>query len=343
MTMKITGLKNYIQSALGFKIKAAKTKLNVPFSIQDAFQFFELDIYLPNGALIPLLAIIQHDGEYPGIVALKKRLAVIEKKTERVVVYVTNTLSFVERKSLIEQQINFISIDRQFFIPELAMDLREAFRMRKQNQERGTEFSPATQAILIRLLYDGWNQSGLAYNAYELMAPYKYSRVTLSKVTTELINADILIPDTEEAFTTKRYTFTHSQKDTFKKALPMMRSPVKKTVMVNKIPKLGKDVCYSGDTALAKYTLLSSGRHPVFAMTQKIYTTFLESGQFKEVTDIDSAKATIEIWRYRSPKSSTNVVDEISLYLAFKDNPDERIQLSLDEIKENYPWMKFAD
>ncbi len=34
----------------------------------------------------------------------------------------------------------------------------------------------------------------------------------------------------------------------------------------------------------------------------------------------------------------TGAVDPLSLTLSLQDNPDERIQLALDELKEQLPW-----
>lgn len=343
MTVKTAELEDYIQSTLGFSVKLSKVKLNVPFSIQESFRLFMLEICPPNGASMKLLAVIPLEDEYPGIVALKKRLSMVEKATDKVVVYVTDHISSVERRSLIDRHINFIAVGRQFFVPELAMDLRESFRIRK-NQETDIELSPATQAILIQLLYEGGDvKSDTLYTANALMGSYKYSRVTLSKAISELSKAGILRLSVEKTFTNRLYSLMASQADTFEKALLMMRSPIKKKVMVNRKPPLGNGVCYAGDTALAKYTMLVPSSKPVFAMTQKVYSSLLENGEIEEVRHIDRAKATIEIWSYRSPTVSTNVVDEISLYLTLKDDPDERVQIALSELKENNSWMKFED
>lgn len=344
MTVKTAELEHYIQSILGFGVRLSKAKLNVSFSTQESFRFFKLDICPPNGAPLKLLAAIQHEDEYPGIVALRKRLAVIEKATERVVVYVADSISSVERRSLIDRHINFIAVGRQFFVPELAMDLREAFRIRKKSLEQEIELSPATQAILIRMLYERWEvKTDNHYTARDLMGSYKYSRVTLSKAISELTKAGILHLGFEQTFATRLYTFTASRADTLRKALLMMRSPIKRRVMVNRKPALGNGVCHAGDTALAAYTMLAPSSRPVFAMTQKVYSALLENGELEEVSDIDSAKAAIEIWSYRSPRASTNVVDEISLYLSLKDNPDERVQIALSELEENHSWMRFVD
>lgn len=346
MTAKITELVAYLESILGFRAKATEVKLNVSFSVQAFYSFCELEICVPGENPLMVLAALQRDDEYPGIVALKKRLSVIEKATNKVVVYVSENMNLAERRSLIEHHINFIAIKSQFYVPELAMDLRETFRNRKKTtgSDAGNDLSPATQAMLIRLLFDdSIYQPGVICTAERLMGRYQYSRVTLSKAISELKKSGLLVSTHEKDFSTRFYSLRHSRSETFEKALRVMRNPVSKRVWVNKIPSLEEGVCYAGDSALAQYTMLSQSAQPVFAMTRKVFTSLLKRGEFEEATHIDSARATVEIWRYQSPKAATHIVDEISLYLTQKDNKDERVQLALSEFRENYPWMKFGD
>ncbi|WP_019212329.1 hypothetical protein [Yersinia massiliensis] len=344
MTVKTSELGEYIESILGFRTKLTKVKLNVPFSVQEVFRFYKLEIDIPGDSPITLLAALQNDDDYPGIVTLRKRLSAIEKTTDLVVVYVSNGISSVERRSLINHHINFIAVRKQFFIPELAMDLREAFRIRKNNIHEECYFSPATQAMLIQLLFDeSASRPDVLYTAEKLMGSYKYSRVTLSKAISELRKSKLLILTSDKSFSTRHYALKYSRSKTFEIALQLMRSPVKKTVWINKIPPLGDGIYYAGDTALGEYTMLAPSPKPVFAMTQKVFSSLVNSGIFDEMTHIDWAKATVEIWSYRSPKVTRHIVDEISLYLTLKDDKDERVQLALSELKEDYPWMKFED
>lgn len=345
MNAQAVALREYLESILGFRTKLTRIKLDVPFSVQEAFHLFKLEINVPGTAApLIMLAALQREDDYPGIVALRKRLAVIEKATDWVVVYVSNAISLVERRSLIDNHINFIAIRKQFFVPELAMDLREVFSVRKKKVLEESEFSPATQAMFIQLLFDesAFKPDAL-YTAEKLMGSYKYSRVTLSRAIAELRESGLLTLISEKDFSTRLYKLKYSRSKTFGKALKMLRSPVKKRVWVNKIPPLNNGICYAGDTALAEYTLLAPGSKPVFAMTQKVFSAMVKDHEFEEVAHIDSAKATVEIWRYRSPKAFTHIVDEVSLYLTLKDDKDERVQLALSELKEENTWMAFGD
>ncbi|PBI81492.1 Uncharacterised protein [Campylobacter jejuni] len=346
MTQKITELVGYLETVLGFRTTATEVKLSVSFNLQALFGFYELEVSVPGGEPLTLLAALQQDDTYPGIVALRKRLSLIEKVTDKVVVYVCENMNLAERRSLIDHHINFIAIKKQFFVPELAMDLRDAFRIRKKSagKEGQSDFSPATQAMLIQLLLDeSFFKPGMTFTAEQLMGSYQYSRVTLSKAISELTKSGLLASTQVKDFSTRLYSLRFSRSETFEKALLLMRNPVKKAVRVNQIPPLDAGVCYAGDSALAEYTLLAHSAKPVFAMTREVFTSLVKNGEFDEVTHIDSAVATVEIWRYQSPKASIHIVDEISLYLTQKDSKDERVRLALSELREQYAWMKFGD
>lgn len=343
MNTKISIVKAYIETILGIPVQFSKVNLNVPFGIQALFGFFLLELTLSKEKKTHLLIAMQLEDKYPGVSVLKKRLTVIGKATTETVVYVNNTLSSEERRSLITQHINFIVSNRQFFVPELGIDLRELFT-RKRNMDKNLSFSPVTQALLIQLLFNPQvSKRNISFTANELLGLYKYSRVTLSKCISELINAEILIVTSNERFIEKRYSLKYNKKETLKKALPMLCDPVKKRVWVDKIPVLEMGICYAGETALAQYTLLATSNKPIFAITQTTFSKLINNRTLNKVTHIDDVKALIEIWRYPTPKASTQIVDEISLYITLKDNNDERIHLALNEMRDNYPWMKFED
>ena len=47
----------------------------------------------------------------------------------------------------------------------------------------------------------------------------------------------------------------------------------------------------------------------------------------------------VELWRYDPGIfTETNYVDPLSLYLAYKDSEDERIEMALEQIINDYTW-----
>lgn len=325
--------RTYVQSVLGIETDVATvTRLKLPFFITDAYGIAELTLQLGSAPALSILLLLPTDDTYPGAVALKKHIQHVLKATEAVVVYVSKSLSVLERRSLIKQQINFIQPGYQMFVPELALDLREHFRKRRADAETSA-LLPASQAMLLHCLYRGW-QSHTLLTANQIMGPYKYSRVTLGKVIHQLLTLDIIRPAQSKGFI-NHYEFSGSQAEVFQKARPYLRSPVKRKFPIDRKLHLGEGVYLAGETALASVSMLAEPASPVYGMTRKVFDSLEVT-----VTDgIDEQRAWVEIWSYSSLKKEQNLADEASLLLSLEDCPDERIQIALDELKERVIWL----
>ncbi|MFB3302516.1 hypothetical protein [Pseudomonas sp. AMR01] len=323
----------YIESILGTKTEVETTNgLNLPFFITDAYGISELTLQFGPLPALSILLLLPVDNTYPGAVALKKHIQHVLKATDAVVVYVSKSLSAQERRSLINQQINFIQPGYQMFVPELALDLREHFRKRRTDAEPSA-LLPASQAMLLHCLYRGW-QSHTLFNANQIMGPYKYSRVTLGKVIHQLLALDIIRPAQIKGFIS-HYEFSGSQAKVFEKARPYLRSPVKRKLPLKTKLPLGDGVYLAGETALARNTMLAEPALPVYGMTKKIF----DSLELTMADGIDEQRAWVEIWSYASLKKEHNLADEASLLLSLEDCPDERVQIALDELKGSVTWL----
>jgi hypothetical protein len=252
-------------------------------------------------------------------------------------VFVCQSLSVPERRSLIANHINFIQPGYQMFTPELAVDLRESVRKRR-NEREVSVFLPATQAMVLGCLYEGWD-SDTVYNSRVLMGGFDYSRVTLSKVIDQLLKLSIIHPAQSKS-SANYYSFNASQAAVFKNARNLMRSPVKRTVAIDRTLHSRGGVFLAGETALANYTMLAEPAIPVYGMTKKQFDIMVEDRAFKLTDMVDDTKALVEIWAYNSVMAEKNIADEASLILSMADNQDERVQIALDVLKENVTWLK---
>lgn len=337
-------IKAYLESTLGVEVHLRSTsELKVPFHIKDAYKTVNLIILIGGKSKLSklsMLLLLPVEDEYPGAVTLSKHIAQVRKATDKVVVYVCKSLSAPERRSLIAHHINFIQPGYQMFIPELAMDLRESVRKRRNEDEVST-LLPAAQAMLLGCLTDNWSSDAL-YASNAIMGGFKYSRVTLSKVIGQLLKLHIIHPAQSQGFM-NCYTFGASQAQIFRKARPYMRSPVKRKVAIDRKLNLGDGVFLAGETALAKYTMLAEPVQPVYGMTKKQFDAMVEQKAFKVTDSVDETKAWVEIWAYRSLNAEKYIADEASLLLSLEDNPDERVQIALDEIKEKVKWLGSED
>ncbi|MFO3721905.1 hypothetical protein [Pseudomonas sp. HLMP] len=325
----------YLESMLGASVQTRISLLKLPFHIKDAYQPVEVRLGLGSLADLELLLLVPRESRYPGVIALNKHLDQIRKATDATIVLAFASLSAHERRSLIGHRINFIQPRYQMFIPEIAIDLRERFRQRKPVLSEAA-LLPATQAVLLQSLYGGWASHDV-FSSVDILGEYTYSRVTLGKVLEQLQALGLLVPVADRV-NINRYEFKASAPEIFSQARQYFRSPVKRRVFIDSTLQLGNGVFLAGEAALAEYTLLAAPGRPVYGMTRKVFSR-LEGEVFRVTEDVDQIRAEVEVWSYAGLPNEANLADKASLLLSLEENPDERIQMALDEIRESIHWL----
>jgi hypothetical protein len=136
----------------------------------------------------------------------------------------------------------------------------------------------------------------------------------------------------------QRITFKGAGKVLWEAGLPLLRSPITKTIFVTWACPLS-DAKRAGISALAKRSQLDEDPMPVFALPEKRIRQGLEQGHFNGCTDRYGADAQLEVWRYDPASLSHGPdVDPLSLFLCLRKNPDERVQAALAVMMEDIPW-----
>jgi len=337
MSLLLSEAQRYLDRTLGVHTNVYPAEVRVPFAIRDAFEFFELSIPLRNTPALSVLLMVEVEQEYAGIVKLDKTISLVRESANLPVVYVCHALSAVERRSLINHQINFIQAGYQLFLPAIGMDLRENYRQRKHPDELES-FTPAAQATLIERLYDGWRE-GEKFTSNAIMGGQSYSRVTLSKVVEQLQSAGLIELTQSEHFA-NTWVFRGDQAAIYNRARPYLRNPVKRKVGINKILDLDRFVFRAGESALARYTMLGEPNTPVYGMTKAQLDAYLRLKTFEITPHADEIIAWVEVWAYENLNRQDFTADEVSLLLSLEENPDERIQITLEELKERVNWLR---
>lgn len=330
--------KAYIESVLGVTAHLEPMPIRVPYTVRDSYKTYELSITMgKNPALKIMLLVARDETDYPGIVKLRKHIELVRKATNQVIVYVCRSMSIQDRRSLITHQINFIQPGFQMFIPEMALDLRESFRQRREQSEVAA-LLPAAQAMILSCLYAGKTDEAF-FTTNALLGDLNYSRVTLSKAVEQLTSLEVISPAKSD-LPWNTYAFSGSPTEVFRKARQYLRSPVRKKIAItrNTIP-MAPGVCLAGETALAKYTMLAEPKQAVWGMTKKVFNDMLAHRAFEVIESVDAIEEWVEIWAYPSLTERTYIADAASLFLSLEDNPDERIQIALDELKEQVKWL----
>ena len=328
MDKLLQNFEQYLRETLGLDIKVAAWSgaINLPYYLQETFSLHEL----PLPGLDCLLA-IPRDINLPQTPAtIKKYLQQIQEKCGREVVYLQASILPHNRKRLVEYKVSFVVPGNQLYLPLLGIDFREYFRMVRA---KTTKISPATQAVILFALY---RDMTALYTPSELSRLLNYAPMTMTRVLNELETAEI----GEVAVSGKERVlrFTEGKTAVWDKALEVLRNPVKKRIWTRQ-PGNDWRCVRAGLTALAHYSSLAEPKQPVFAISADNWKALTQRAEALELPVAESEACLMEIWSYDPCLLGDNAVaDRLSLYLALRDDGDERVQTSLNEMMAGIVW-----
>lgn len=299
----------------------------MPFFLLDQFDFYDVEVFGQHFLAMIAKAPPECDEPGPAPAALAKQVKTVADKTALPVVYVADAIPAYRRDRLIKQGIQFIAPHNQMFIPSLGLDLREYLRKAPARKaSAGGYLTPAAQAALLYMLTRlGDRKSSITDLAHDL----QYAKMTISRVIDELERAGLV--ETETVGRAKIVALHGKPRDVWEQALPVMQTPVRRTYRIRRRPDVA-DYPLAGESALACQTALAEPR----AMTIAVASEDVKRQAFELVPDGD---VYVEAWRY-DPRlfSESGMAPPLTLYLRFRDDPDERIQIALEQLMEEYPW-----
>jgi len=236
-------------------------------------------------------------------------------------------LSSYDRKRLVGQRVPFIVPGNQLYLPDLGIDLREYFRQCRETADKS--LSPATQALLISALLKPWKAE---VHPAELGERLSYTTMTLSRAVKELEHAGLA--SVVDVGRERRLRFDDNAQAIWRRALPMLRDPVKKSVWAMPDSTVQKQARLAGESALAHATLLAEPVHPVYAISSEQWKRAQQLGM-RALPSPEPGACLWQIWRYDPnicPVAGS--VDPLSLILSLRNERDERVQQALSEFEK---------
>ena len=268
--------------------------------------------------------------ELEKVEVLKKHIARIQKNENLPVVLVLSELSFRQKEYLIREKIPFIVEGKQIYLPFMAMYLQERCNAEREPRE---EILPSAQMLLLHFIYGGAQELSTSQAAKDLeLTPTSISRA--SKQLEEMGLLHILL-HIKKVGVQRILQSEDSPKILFQKAGDKLLNPIKRTVYIPK-ELVGTDLLESGYSALAECSMLNAPNVKCYATERisqwkNVMTNSLQDSQ---------AQVAVEMWRYNPRKLSTrNIVDELSLALALREDADERVEEAVEEML-NELWRK---
>ncbi|MEZ5306327.1 MAG: hypothetical protein R2684_04195 [Pyrinomonadaceae bacterium] len=273
-----------------------------------------------------------HPGEKtPGVI--RKHFDQVKKNWNLDPIYVTRSVPSYVRGRLIHQKIPFIVPNKQMYLPDIGVDLRERNTTARISQVI-TKPAPSTQAVV---LYALLNKNDHVFNPSALADRLDYSPMTLSRAFDELESLEwgrIRKEGRERVL-----YFERDKRQLWESARDLLSSPIKKRFHV--WPPIEQYGLRSGLTALSRYSMLAEPVDLELALGQKEWNKLkqVEKVETFPLQERKSGNVTIEVWNY-DPRllSDSGEVDRLSLYLSLRDEKDERVEAALRKMIGNIEW-----
>lgn len=304
-----------LTSIFGFSVKyeAWNYQDSLPVYIAGSYDF--CTAYIGDKRCIMLVP----TEELATLPALKKQIAKIQQIDNVPVVLELATVSKYRRKSLIENNIPFVT-EKQVFLPFIGTLLADE----KEPQKLTGKFVFSTQQLFLLYLYGKKKRLYLSEAGKEL----PFTAMTLTRAVKQLEATDLFL--VAKNGVNKFIEAKYSRYELFKRAKEYLSTPVRRAGYIDKM-QVTEDMVFAGETALSEKTMLNPSRVITYAISEKDYDKTLLSEElvnpYKQIR--------LELWAY-DPKqfSEDNSADDISVILSFGNTDDERIEEAIDELQE---------
>jgi len=301
-----------------------KSLAALPLYLTSGFSLHRLELF---GRTI-LIAVVTNPAK-PDLSQLAKHRESLATKLGHDVALVFSTLKSYERRRLIEKKIPFIVPGRQLYLPTLLIDLRESFPVGLRTHSETVGWV-AQMIILRHLLFRDIVDRPLSTVALTL----GYTAMAISQAVDELVALKLC--ERRQHGRSKAIHFDDAQAALWRKALPFMRSPVKKRYFVRQLDAKRRRNLRAGMTALADLTNLQADATKTVAMSAKEVRNAIAADELNRCALEEDADTIVQSWAYDPLRLSAGpAVDQLSLYLSLKDDPDDRVHIAIEQLVEN--------
>ena len=238
-----------------------------------------------------------------------------------------NKLNYYTKETMLNEGIPFILEGKQVFLPFLGMLLS------KKDDRRLVPvhtISFLTQKLILCALYERWNDM----NATTIAEKLGVTKMSVSRCLDEIEYLDIKILD--KSGKTRKVSVSEELKVLWEEIKPVLRNPVIARFQLAEDIRLDKK---AGISALCEFSMLSDNGYPTYA----IIKSELKETNIKQIRQIsigeDIGCEVLELG-YFIEYNGKMVQDPLSIMLSLsaEDLEDERVQICIEEMLEEYVW-----
>ena len=322
---KVINMKEFLEKSLQQNVIMTENKevyKKLPLAYRGRYNIFTVEM---NGVL--WMAI--HPKENVGLVMLRRDRAGVEKMTGLNCAIFLDRTTFYIKEKMMEEGIPFVIEGKQVFL------LFIGYLLSKENER---ELAPVhlisflTQKMLLMAIYERWNEVKVSGAAKRMGVSTKSASRCFDEL--EYLNIDVLGMKGKS----RVINIPNDRKQLWQQIERMLRNPVIRRFILRKDMKLEKK---AGISALCEYSLLSDNAYLTYAVTKK---ELKASGvtEEKQVSELEEIGCAVLELGYFIDFSGKGLQDPLSVVLSLtgEEQEEERIDISINEMLEEYVWSK---
>jgi len=260
---------------------------------------------------------------------LKKQLKKFQELCEVPCALCLENLTALQRRNLVENNVPFISLSQQVYLPFWGCSFHEQFKVETLVTDK---MAPGTQLVFLYLYY---GKSADPVNLTQLSKDLSLSKATCTRAVNDLLASGLITQSVEG--TNKWITLAYGKPEFLKKGYARLKSPIERILYVKTSVQIEGQVV-SGIRALAQQSMIGVNEHDgAIAVSKKTATGIPADDICTEQYFGDFGGSIVEVWSYDPAILAEKMcVDDISLLLSMDNDPNERVQMCLDEIRERH-------
>lgn len=321
----------YLNQVLGdeaMHVTGAGVATSLPYFLRDAYEIIHGKLFGRGVALA-----CAKGGQTLSAQQISKHLLRLREQLDVPVIVSLPAVAPGERRQLIRHGVPFVVPGHQLYAPQIGVILSERFPMQARREVE--QLSPSTQALLIWYLLQYPVQE--TWHPFEDAAALGYTAMTATRAVRELLHFKLF--ELETRGRAKHLKLIGTRRELWEKAKPYLRTPVARTLWTYDRRMLeDPGMRLAGGSALAMMSMVNEPEQTVIAVQPEAIKTARQNGVFFEPRAVKDG-IEVQVWRYLPTMQDRKPhVDPLSLWLSFRSDTDDRIQMGLDEIEEKFPW-----
>lgn len=261
---------------------------------------------------------------------LKKQLVSYQNVIKTNVVYGFDKISSFQRKSMIENDVPFVSCNGQMYLPFMGVLFEKCSLEEYVIKE---QFTPVSQLLFLLFLYENGS-----YTKLEAAKKLQVLPMSISRASKQLLEKGLI----EEKKNGTEITMTASVKDRrkfYKKAAKYLINPIQ-SVLYLPNGRVERDTPASGEFSLAQRSDIGYPKYVEYALYKDLPFVKALVGVNPDL-EYETDIVRIQKWKYNPLTFSCNgQVDPASLICTFADINDERIHKCFEQVKEEiWNWQ----